>query len=98
MWGGTIAVFTFMFSFLFQSTHPMWGGTKLFILVFDNLKFQSTHSMWGGTPEGFPWDFTEKISIHPPHVGWDACAAETSFATPISIHPPHVGWDYRLSL
>ena len=34
-------------------------------------RFQSTHPVWGGTKAGDLGGWVEKISIHPPRVGWD---------------------------
>ena len=49
--------------------------------------FQSTHPAWGGTQPGGGHQHPRAISIHPPRVGWDGKARQSSIA-PNNFNPP----------
>ena len=84
---------TFVFSLLFQSTHPLRGAT-LFCIVFKYYKYISIHTPLAGCDALYPTlGLLICISIHTPLAGCDislSCWYELIF---ISIHTPLAGCD-----
>ena len=61
----------FLFTAIFQSTHPMRGATFARLKSPSAMPFQSTHPMRGATYKGNYVRRTYHISIHAPHAGCD---------------------------
>ena len=61
-------------------------------------KFQSTHPMRGGTEGQSSRGIPQKISIHPPHAGWDPLHQLKSFLDKIfqSTHPMRGGTLHKI--